>query len=31
MRGLCHRCNSSNVEVEIKDGTPVCRACLERH
>ncbi len=30
MRGLCHRCNASNVDVEIREGIPVCKGCLER-
>ena len=30
VKGLCHRCNTSNVGVEIKDGIPVCRGCLEK-
>jgi len=30
MRGLCHRCNTSNVGIEVKEGVPICKECLER-
>ena len=30
MRGLCHVCLSSNVEVIIEKGQILCIACLEK-
>lgn len=30
MKGLCHRCNVSNVDVQVADGLPICRNCMER-
>ena len=27
MKGLCQKCHSSNVEVTIQDGIPVCITC----
>lgn len=29
VRGLCHTCLASNVEVVIDGSEPICRACLE--
>lgn len=30
MRGLCHVCHASNVEILVRDGVPVCRECGRR-
>jgi hypothetical protein len=30
MKGLCHKCQSSNVEITIQDGTPVCVVCAKK-
>lgn len=30
MRGLCQKCHSSNVEITIQDGIPVCTVCTEK-
>lgn len=27
MKGLCQKCHSSNVEVMVMDGLPVCSSC----
>ena len=27
MRGLCHVCHTSNVEVTILDGVVICKKC----
>lgn len=28
MKGLCHICNSSNVEVTVEEGIVTCKDCL---
>jgi hypothetical protein len=30
MKGLCHVCNSSNVETTLQNGIPVCAACKSK-
>jgi len=30
MKGLCHKCQSSNVEITVQDGIPVCTVCTEK-
>jgi hypothetical protein len=30
MKGLCQKCHSSNVEIIIQDGIPVCIACSKK-
>jgi hypothetical protein len=30
MKGLCHKCQSSNVEVTVQEGITVCTACTEK-
>ena len=27
MKGLCQKCHSSNEEITIQDGIPVCGSC----
>ena len=27
MKGLCHVCNTSNVEITLQNGIPKCAAC----
>jgi len=27
IKGLCHTCFSSNVEIDFKDGKPICSTC----
>lgn len=31
MKGLCHKCNSSNVEITINEGIPICEQCKPKH
>ncbi len=28
MKGLCHVCNSSNVDVIVDEGSPICKNCF---
>ena len=30
MKGLCQKCHSSNVEVTIQEGIPVCTECSKQ-
>jgi len=30
MNGLCQRCHSSNVEIILLDGIPVCARCSKK-
>lgn len=30
MKGLCQKCHSSNVEITIQDGTPICTVCAKK-
>ena len=30
MKGLCHKCQSSNVEITVQEGIPVCTMCTEK-
>jgi len=30
MKGLCQKCHSSNVEVTVQEGIPVCSACSKK-
>jgi len=30
MKGLCQKCHSSNVEITIQEGIPVCDACAKK-
>ena len=30
MKGLCQKCHSSNVEVAIQEGIPVCDVCTKK-
>ncbi len=30
MNGLCQKCHSSNVEITIQDGIPVCVVCTKK-
>ncbi len=30
MKGLCQKCHSSNVEVSLQDGIPVCTECTKK-
>ena len=30
MKGLCQKCHSSNVEITIQDGTPICEVCSKK-
>jgi hypothetical protein len=27
MKGLCQKCHSSNVEITVQEGIPVCEVC----
>ena len=27
MKGLCQMCHSSNVEISVQDGIPICEVC----
>ncbi len=29
MKGLCHTCYTSNVDIVLKDGLMICKNCLE--
>lgn len=31
MRGLCQKCHSSNVEITVQNGIPVCTACAKEN
>jgi len=30
MNGLCQKCHSSNVEITIQEGIPVCEVCSKK-
>jgi len=30
MKGLCQKCHSSNVEVTVHEGIPVCEVCSKK-
>ena len=30
MNGLCQKCHSSNVEISVQDGIPVCSSCANK-
>jgi len=30
MNGLCQKCHSSNVEITVQDGIPVCSKCSSK-
>ena len=30
MKGLCQKCHSSNVEVTVEEGIPVCSVCVKK-
>ena len=30
MKGLCQKCHSSNIEVTVQEGIPVCAACSKQ-
>lgn len=30
MKGLCQKCHSSNVEVAVEEGIPVCENCAKK-
>ena len=30
MKGLCQKCHSSNVEISVQDGIPVCVICAKK-
>jgi hypothetical protein len=30
MKGLCQKCHSSNVDVTIQEGIPVCDVCTKK-
>ena len=30
MKGLCQKCHSSNIEITIQEGIPVCEVCLKK-
>ncbi len=30
MKGLCQICHSSNVEISVQDGTPICTGCSKK-
>ncbi len=30
MKGLCHKCQSSNVEITVQEGIPVCSVCNDK-
>jgi len=30
MKGLCQKCHSSNVDVTIEEGIPVCDNCAKK-
>ena len=29
-KGLCQKCHSSNVEITVQDGIPVCEVCSKK-
>ena len=30
MKGLCQKCHSSNVEVTLQEGIPICANCSKK-
>jgi hypothetical protein len=30
MKGLCQKCHSSNVEITLEDGSPICEKCAKK-
>ena len=30
MKGLCQKCHSSNVEISVVEGIPVCEVCAKK-
>jgi ribosomal protein L37AE/L43A len=30
MKGLCQKCHSSNVEITLENGSPVCAKCAKK-
>jgi len=30
MKGLCQKCHSSNVEIAVIEGIPVCETCVKK-
>ncbi len=30
MKGLCQKCHSSNVEIAVTEGIPVCETCSKK-
>ena len=30
MKGLCQKCHSSNVEITLQEGIPVCDVCTKK-
>jgi len=30
MKGLCQKCHSSNIEIALEDGSPVCVKCAKK-
>jgi len=30
MKGLCQKCHTSNVDVTVQDGVPVCQVCTKK-
>jgi len=30
MKGLCQKCHSSNVEITLENGNPVCTKCAKK-
>jgi hypothetical protein len=30
MKGLCQKCHSSNVDITIEEGIPVCEVCSKK-
>ena len=30
MKGLCQKCHSSNVEIIVQEGIPVCTVCTKK-
>ena len=31
MKGLCQKCHSSNVEITIQEGIPICEQCSKKN
>jgi len=29
MKGLCQKCHTSNVDVKVQEGIPVCEVCTK--